>query len=73
MNASLEMVELSVKIRNARLAIDIYNEELEYVRGTELEDELLDMVDQSQFLIAGYMIQIDEHLDEMNKMKELER
>lgn len=73
MNASLEMVELSVKIRNARLAIDIYNEELEYVRGTELEDELLDMVDQSQFLIDGYMIQMDEYLDEMNKMKELER
>lgn len=73
MNASLEMVELSVKIRNARLAIDIYNEELEYVRGTELEDELLDMVDQSQFLIDGYMIQMDEYLDEMIRKKELER
>lgn len=73
MNASLEMVELSVRIRNARLAIDIYNEELEYVRGTELEDELLDMVDQSQFLIDGYMIQMDEYLDEMNRERELER
>lgn len=73
MGASQEMVELSVKIIAARRAIDNYNEELEYVRGTELEGELLDMVDQSQFLFDDYMIQMDGYLDEMNKMKELER